>query len=101
MSRTIRRKTMKPETRKSSVCPYAYVGRTHLRSDYTDKEYRKALACFHSDAKTWTHHRPGPWFRNNEERHHRMDAKGQLIRFKNNVDYEVQILSKPRLPWWD
>lgn len=72
------------------------------RVDKNTKEYKKALAKFHSDAGVVTFKEPGPsWFRNlYSERPQRRKAKRELKKFMLDNEYEVILNNKEPLQYW-
>lgn len=73
-----------------------------IKLDKTSKEYKKALAKFHSDAGVMSFKEPGPhWFRNLfTERPQRRKAKRELKKFMLDNEYEVILRAKEPLSYW-
>lgn len=65
------------------------------------KEYKKALAEYHSDAFR-NFKEPGPsWYRNLfAERPQRRTSKHELHKFMLDEEYEVMLNPKDKLPYW-
>lgn len=65
------------------------------------KEYKEALARYHSDS-TSSFKEPGPsWFRNMfTERPMRRINKRELLKFMRVKDYEPMVYAKYPLPYW-
>ncbi len=113
VSRTYRRKTTK---RVNWMCDLDYYitelvpqeginrNRNYIRIPYPkdSKEYKKGYARYHSDGATNSFKEPGPsFFRNlTAERPHRRSSKEQLRKYLQNQEYEVMVLSRPKLEYW-
>lgn len=62
-------------------------------------ELRKVVAKYHSDHDCYNN--PNLWWRRQEWKKFRAQAKQEIIRGMKSSDYEVQIRANPRWPWWD
>lgn len=110
MSRTYRRKSTKRINWWCSIEHYVtelrrVEGRWRFERFYFEKdskEYKKGVARYHSDAATTNCKEPGPsFFRNlTAQRPHRRESKRELQKFLSDPDYEVMILSMPKLEYW-
>lgn len=102
MSRTIRRKSGKVPFWVGTG--WVYMHGRERRVKLEGEELRKDLAKHHSDngyASYASGRGPGVWFRKKEQHKYRMKSKQELIRFKKDNEYEVQIQARPYLPYWD
>lgn len=73
-----------------------------VKLDKSSDEYKKRVARFSSDKKwgAWLYRGPG-WFHNlYSQRPYRRDVKQQIHRYIRDVDYEIQILKKPKRGYW-
>lgn len=75
--------------------------RQWLRIKLPPKEFAKEIAIHHSDAGFDTFQWPNKWFRQNEQRAQRAKAANEISRYVKDEAYEVQILARPPLPYWD
>lgn len=73
-----------------------------VKRDKTSKEYKKALAKFHSDAGVIRFKEPGPmWFiREFTQVPYRMKCKTELAKWRKDNEYEVIIEEMPHLDYW-
>lgn len=102
MSRTIRRKNGHDLYYVLTDWVYIdgkYGGKFHQDIAVKGKEKAKRAARYHSDARVgWS----APLYeRKLQHATHRMKSKTELIRYKENSEYEVQIHNNPRWPWWN
>ena len=74
---------------------YTYVW-TPLKGD----ALKKSLAIWHSDS-CYRMRNPSKWFRRIEEKSFRTRNRTELCKYRKNYEYEVMILSKGKLPYWD
>ena len=111
MSRTIRRKNVH--------VPYYITKEWHtiwyLKGEYwhsvrcweerPEQEVKRRTAKFYSDAGHSTYYhcstKGRPWFKTLHQRCYRRDANRELHKFSKDEKYEVMILAKPKLPYWD
>jgi hypothetical protein len=113
MSKTVRRKRGDHSRlhwnllRIESESWYNEDGSWHYVSWWTDlkpdsKEYKKAVAIYHSDAGWTSCKEPGPmWYiRETAQVPYRRRAKNELHKFMRDADYEVMIESKPHREYW-
>lgn len=111
VSRTYRRKTTNRinwmcdlEYYITELVPQEGINRNYIRIPYPkdSKEYKKGYARYHSDGATNSFKEPGPsFFRNlTAERPHRRSSKEQLRKYLQNQEYEVMVLSRPKLEYW-
>lgn len=77
---------------------YVYLG-GYVRLDGED--LKRALVKWHRDRKRSHIYNPSKEFRLIHERSNRARARQELHRFQVNPDYEVALLDKPPLPYWD
>jgi hypothetical protein len=64
------------------------------------KSLAKTLAKYHSDAGHHAVNRPSKWFRQQEEAQFRAGNRTELNK-GHDLNYEVQILGKKKIDYWD
>jgi hypothetical protein len=64
-----------------------------------EKVLIKERAILHSDS--YRSYGMSKWFRQNQQSKHRRQADQQLIKYKKDPEYVVQIPARPLLPYWD
>lgn len=105
MSHTIRRRSGDPYYKKVLTEPFERISGTwqwkRAPLDPSSKEYKIAIARYHSDGHK-NFKEPGPhWYRNIfTERPQRREAKRQLKLYIQNPDYEVVLNTKDPLVYW-
>jgi hypothetical protein len=70
--------------------------------DKDSKEYKKAMAIYHSDSGTFSFKEPGPsWFRKLfTERPQRRESERQLRKYLLDEEFEVILNPKDKLEYW-
>lgn len=105
MSRTIRRKHVPtwvilewefeytdPDTGQTIHC-----GRRQLKG----KELAAKLRWWHEDKSRYWGVRPPKHYRHEHEQRHRMQSRTALACYEKDPEYQVQLLRKPKLGYWN
>lgn len=105
MARTIRRKHYTPAwvTEKSLYIhnPATGYGKYAGYTQMEGAERAKQLRWWHEDKGRGWGARPSKSYRQEVEMQHRAAARTELVRWLQDTEYEVLVLSRPQIGYWD